>query len=356
MAKTFRNLYARVCSFENLWLAYTRARRGKRYHEPAAYFDLYAMENLRELELELREKTYLPGGYYHFYIHEPKRRKISAAPFRDRVVHHAIVNVLEPLYEARFSGASYACRKGKGTHAAVDRAHWGIRNCRYFLKGDIVKFFPSVDHELLKYVLFRKIADRDLRELVTRIIDSGAGVLTTECPPMWFPGDELLAPAERAKGLPIGNLTSQFFANVLLNELDQFVHAELKPREYVRYCDDFLLFDDDKAKLQMALGRITQCLAGLRLQCHPHKTALRLSAQGVRFLGFRLTPSTRRVDRKAISRFRARMRRYRRDWHKGTLHMERVSASVRGWLAHVAYANSSALVREVLNDVRFSKT
>lgn len=349
MAKTFRHLYEQVVSFGNLWRAYQKTRRGKRYQEPAACFDMDAEENLLQLQKELTGKTYLPGGYRHFYVHEPKKRLISAAPFRDRVVHHALVNVLEPIFEARFSEASYACRKGKGTHAAIERAHWGIRNCVWLLKGDIVKFFPSVDHEVMKAVLFRKIADPDVRWLIGLILESGRGVFDQERPPAWFEGDDLLAPALRPKGLPIGNLTSQFCANVILNELDQFVHRDIKPREYVRYSDDFVLFDNDRDKLQDALQRIPVFLESLRLKCHSSKTGVRRCAHGLKFLGFRLLPQTRRLAQDSISRFRQRMRRFH---HNRGMPATRVTASVRGWLAHARFANSEALIRKVLSDVR----
>jgi len=349
MAKTFRHLYEQVVSFENLWRAYEKTRRGKRYQEPAACFDMDAEVNLLQLQAELKQQTYRPGAYRHFHIHEPKKRLISAAPFRDRVVHHALVNVLEPIYEARFSEASYACRKGKGTHAAIERAHWGVRNCGWFLKGDIVKFFPSVDHAVMKAVLFRRIADPDVQWLIGLILDSGRGVLDGERPPAWFAGDDLLTPALRPKGLPIGNLTSQFSANVLLNELDQFVHREIKPREYVRYSDDFVLFDADRERLADARGRIAAFVAMLRLKCHPSKTCVRPSAHGLKFLGFRLLPQTRRLAREGIGRFRQRMRRFHRD---RSVPAARVTASVRGWLAHARFGNSEAMIRKVLQDVR----
>jgi RNA-directed DNA polymerase len=352
MALTIRSVFDRVCSFENLWLAYTRARKGKRYSEPAAWFDRDAERRILDLGKELKTERYRPGEYHHFRINEPKRRKISAAPFRDRVVHHAVINVIEPFYEARFSEASFACRRGKGTHAAVDRAHWGIRNCRWFLKGDIVKFFPSVDHNILRRVLWRHVADTRLRRLMDRIIASGAGVLDDERCPVWFPGDDLLAPAERPCGLPIGNLTSQFFANVLLNEMDQFVHNEIGPRLYVRYSDDFILFDNDSVRLKDARLRLNGYAEGLRLRLHAGKTCLRSSHQGVKFLGFRLTPVTRRVSRDSITRFRRRMRVIRQGRaHGERVDMQRVGASVRGWLAHAGHANSRAMVRRVLRDV-----
>ncbi len=351
--KTLRNKFDELISFENLWWAYGKARRGKRYDTPAANFDQRAEERILTLQQELRNGTYRPGVSHHFYIHEPKLRKISAAPFRDRVVHHALVNVLEPFYEARFSSASFACRKGKGTHAALDRAHWGVRNCRWLLKGDVVKFFPCVDHEVLRGILWRHVADAKVRQIVALILDSGRDVLADEREPAWFAGDDLLTPVERPCGLPIGNLTSQFFANVLLNELDQFVHREIQPREYVRYSDDFVLFDDDPAKLQAALRRLSEFLARLRLRLHSRKTCIRPCSQGLAFLGFRLTSVTRRVGRAGLSRFRKRMRRWQESRVVGQgMAPRRITASIRGWLAHVAHANSHALVREIMSDVR----
>jgi hypothetical protein len=362
MAKTFRNLWLEVVDFENLWSAYQKARRHKRYKEPAAWFAMNAERNLLVLQQELCDGSYRPGGYHQFRIWEPKERVISAAPFRDRVVHHAVVNILEPIYERRFSPYSFACRKGKGTHAAMEAAHWGIRNCRYFLKGDIEKYFPSVDHEVLKRVLFRKVADERLRELLALIIDHGPGSMETASQPRWFAGDELLTPVERKRGMPIGNLTSQFFANVLLNELDQFVHEQIQPRLYLRYMDDFLLFDSDLEKLQGARPMIMAFVAGLRLRLHERKTQVRASQQGVKFVGFKLTPVTRRVNPESIGRFRRRMRRFGAMRRAVRTEMStarpavaayrRITASVRGWLAHVEHANTHAMVREVLSDVR----
>jgi len=229
MAKTYRNLFPQVYSFQNLLAAFHRARRGRAGREYVAEFEFFLEGNLLQLEEELRTETYRPGGYRSFYIYEPKKRLVSAAPFRDRVVHHALVGVLEPIWEARFIHDSYACRRGKGIHQAVDRAHALVRNYCYALKGDVVKFFPSVDYDILLGLLARHVADPPVLRLAARILESGAGVLDGEVEPAWFPGDDLFSPL-RPKGLPIGNLTSQFWANVYLNELDQFVKRELGPR------------------------------------------------------------------------------------------------------------------------------
>ena len=206
------------------------------------HFDLE--RQLNRLQDELRDKTYRPGPYRTFEIHEPKRRMISAAPYRDRVVHHALVNVLEPIYEKTFIADSYACRKGKGTHSAVQRGHEFARRYRYVLKADIQKFFPSLDHEICKELVARKIKDKQVIWLVAQIIDHSnpqEEVLN------FFPGDDLFTPGERRRGIPIGNQTSQFFANVYLDPLDHFVKDRLGIKGYVRYVDDILVFSDDKS-------------------------------------------------------------------------------------------------------------
>jgi retron-type reverse transcriptase len=228
------NLYPQVWSFENLYLAYRKARKGKRGRAPAATFEFNLESNLLQLQEELETKTYRPGPYTSFYIHEPKRRLISAAPFRDRVAHHALCNVIEPLFERRFISDSYANRQGKGTHRTLDRCQEFARHHRYVLQCDIRQFFPSIDHTVLREALARVITDPDVMWLVDRILASGVGVLSEEYEMVWFPGDDLLA-VHRPRGLPIGNLTSQFWANVCLNPFDHFVKRELRCKAYLRY-------------------------------------------------------------------------------------------------------------------------
>jgi retron-type reverse transcriptase len=175
--KTYRNLYPQVCDWDNLYLAYRKARKGKRGKPPAATFEYGLEANLIQLQGELVTKTYTPGAYHSFYIHEPKRRLISAAPFRDRVVHHALCNIIEPIFERSFIHDSYANRVGKGTHRALDRAQQFARRFRYVLQCDLRQFFPSIDHAILRDILARKIADNDVLWLIDRILESGVGVL-----------------------------------------------------------------------------------------------------------------------------------------------------------------------------------
>ena len=240
--KRHGNLWEQVISFEALLRAADTARRGKRFRPTVAAFHFDQERELWRLHEELSTKTYRPGAYRTFVICEPKPRQISAAPYRDRVVHHALVKVLEPLYERSFIADSYACRKGKGTHAGVDRCQQFARRFRYVLKADVQKFFPSLDHEILKGLVVRKIKDKDVLWLVGQIIDHSN---PQEEVVNYFPGDDLFTPSERRRGIPIGNQTSQFFANVYLDPLDHFVKDRLRIKGYVRYVDDFLLFADD---------------------------------------------------------------------------------------------------------------
>jgi retron-type reverse transcriptase len=216
------NLCDSVASFENLYAAAYRVLRGKRDRAAAGDFFSDLEGSLFRLQEELRGGSYRPGGYRTFWIREPKPRLISAAPFRDRVVHHALVNVIEPVFERRFIHHSYACRTGKGTHACLDQFVRRARSSRYVLKMDVARFFPSLDHGVLKEQIRRAIKDPRVLALCDVIID---GSNEQEQVANFFPGDGLLAPLEHRHGIPIGNLTSQFYANVYLDALDHFVVA-----------------------------------------------------------------------------------------------------------------------------------
>jgi len=350
--KTYRNLYPQICSFQNLLSAFWKARRHKSARPDVAAFEFDLERNLFQLEEELLSETYCPSSYHNFYIYEPKKRLVSAAPFHDRVVHHALVNVIEPIWEPRFIHDSYACRKGKGFHRAVDRAHYLLRRHHYALKGDIVKFFPSVDLQILMDILGRRIADPATMRLIGLILHSGAGVLDDEYVMTWFPDDDLFGPI-RPRGLPIGNLTSQFWANVYLNELDQFIKRELKCGPYLRFADDLLLFDDDKAQLWAWQGAITQFLARLRLSLHEKKTVVLPVTDGVDWLGFRLYPTHRRLRRENVRRAARRLKGQQTAYAQGELSAGQLSHSVRSWIGHARFADTEALRRRLLAQFTF---
>lgn len=244
--KRVGHLWERLVSFPNLLRAARKARKGKRDRRDVAAFEFSAERELLRIRTELQSGAYQFDPSHTFTITEPKPRLISAAPYRDRVVHHALCNVLEPIYERSFISDGYACRTGKGTHAGVRRCHEFADRFPWVLKCDIRKFFPSIDHDTLKGQLARKIKDRRVLELAGRVIDH-----SNEQEPVieWFPGDHLFTYDERGHRLPIGNQTSQFFGNVYLDALDHFLKDRLAVRGYVRYVDDFVLFGALKQEL-----------------------------------------------------------------------------------------------------------
>jgi hypothetical protein len=355
MARTFRNLWRRLVSWDNLLTAYAKCQRGKRSRPEAATFDFAWEEHLLALQADLEQGTYQPGPYHNFYVHIPKRRKISAAPFRDRVVHHAVVRVLEPLYEPRFLHDSYACRRYKGTHRAIHRAQHYMRRHAFYLKTDLVKFFPNVDHGVLLDLVGSRIRDQRLMDLVRIIVASGREVLTDEATQEFFPGDDLFA-LLRPKGLPIGNLTSQFFANVLLDPIDHFIKEELRVPGYVRYADDLLLFGDDKRQLWRWHDALAQELCTMRMRLHADKTQLRATSANMNFLGFVLSRSGRRLQQSVVMRLNLRLRRLRWLWKHGRIGPEDISRSLAASRANADFGNSCGVLRDVWRRVRFVRS
>lgn len=347
MPRSHDDLWPRLVSWDNLLAAYHRCRRRKRHRRPAAEFDFAWESELVNLRRDLLDRTYRPGRYRHFRITDPKPRKISAAPFRDRVVHHALVQVLEPIFERGFMFDSYACRKGKGTHRAIRRARHYLERHGHVLKTDVVRFFPNVDHAILEGVVARRIRDPAVRWLVATILESGAGVLAAEATPSFFPGDDLFALA-RPRGLPIGNLTSQFFANVLLDRIDHFVKEVLRVPGYVRYADDLLLFGDDKRTMHEWRDALADALATLRLRPHPDKTQILPSGSGITFLGWRLARGSMRLSQRSIRRFSRRLRQLRWRRRRGEIGVVEAGASVRAWLAHAGEGNVRGMTRRLL--------
>ena len=371
--KTFKHLYPQITAFENLWLAFKNAARGKRKNPNVAAFEYDLEENLLTLQTELETQTYRPGAYYNFYIHDPKPRLISAAPFRDRLVHHALCQIIEPIFERRFIHDSYACRVGKGTHAALDRAQELARRFPYVLQCDLEHFFPTMDHAILHAELARVIADPQTLWLADQILDSGIHIHANE-PPRYFAGDDLFA-AIRPHGLPIGNLTSQFWANVYLNPLDQFIKRELKCAGYVRYVDDFLLFAPDKFTLHGWRTRVIEFAATLRQTLHEERAQVFPTVTGIPFLGWRIYPDHRRLDGASLARcplrgqriivapsrrngiaFQRRWARLRRKYAEGKIARKQLDAAINGWLAHAAHGDTWGLRHALLSRVVVPRT
>lgn len=350
--KRYGDLWDHMISFPSLFRAARKARRGKRLRPDVALFEYHLERNLWRLHEELRTLQYVPGPYHTFLIHEPKQRQISAAPYRDRVVHHALTTVLDTVFEPGFIDDSYACRQGKGTHAAVDRAQSFARRFRYVLKTDIRKFFPSIDHQILVQQIERKIKDPSVMWLVRRIVDA-----SNEQEPIlnWFPGDDLFAPAERRRGLPIGNQTSQFFANAYLNPLDHFVQESLRVGGYVRYADDMLVFEHDKRRLIDIRAKMIAFLGRLRLKLHPRKSEIFPVASGIPYLGYRLFPTQRQVAKSNVLRFRRRIRKMQAAFADGEITLAEIQQRMISWLGHARQGSSSVWQEAVFANIRFRK-
>ena len=339
-------MYARLCSWPNLLLAYRRAAKGKRGLGNVASFEHRLEDNLIGLQSELVTFSYVPQPYVSFYIHDLKRRLISAADFRDRVVHHGLCNLIEPTFERSFIADSYANRLGKGTHRALDRVQQLARRHRYVLQCDVRQFFPSIDHTILRGLLVQKITDDNVLWLADRILQSGQGVLSEEYEMVYFPGDDLFA-VNRPRGLPIGNLTSQFWANVYLNPFDHFVKRELRCRGYVRYVDDFMLFADDKPTLWLWLCEIRKRLRSLRLTTHPGAHPKPVT-EGIPFLGFIVFPDRRRLKRRKGVHFQRKLRELADEYAAGRISLQDITVRVQAWVNHTRYANTVGLRKAIL--------
>ncbi len=341
-----KRLFEQVASFANLHAAAREALRGKRQREPGASFSMNMEAELVDLRIELLQGTYQPGRYRYFEIYKPKRRTVAAAPFRDRVLHHAVVRVIQPLFEPRFIEDSFACRPGKGTHAAMRRAAGFARRYHFALKCDVEKYFPSIDHGVLQGLVARVIGDHRLLRLIGRILDSHHDGARQE----WPEGGGLFDFHVRKRGLPIGNLTSQFLANVYLNPLDHFVKHELRVKGYVRYMDDFLLFGDDRRELTRSGARVRSKLAELQLRMHPDKYRLVPTACGVDFVGFVARADGRiRVRNASARRFQAKFRAMRWDVKRRGRSAAQLTITVGAWAAHVKHAQSAGLRRVILS-------
>ncbi|MCL4491225.1 MAG: reverse transcriptase/maturase family protein [Nitrospirae bacterium] len=339
MPKTYNGLFENICDFENLYNAYLKARRCRRYRQEILRFSRNVEEELLILQNELIAGTYRTGRYRRFLVFEPKTREIFALPFRDRVVHHAICTIIEPLFERKFIFDSYGCRTGKGQHAGSARLVSFLRRAQrvwdevYCLKADVSKFFPSVDHEVLKGIIRRTIRCKRTLQLIDGIIDS----------------------IEGPKGIPIGNLTSQLFANIYLNKLDHLVKDELQVKFYVRYMDDFVILYNDKKVLHQWRVRIGEFL-GKRFGLELHrKTSVFPIARGVDFLGYRTWPTHKLLRKRNVIGMKRRLKKLSQLYRDGRITLETVRPVIASWLGHAKHANSYNVVKRVLGNVVFSK-
>jgi RNA-directed DNA polymerase len=329
------------------------AARGKRRSPEVAAFLLDPAAHVDALSRDLDSHAYRPGPGRAFWIQDPKRRRIFALPFRDRVAQHVLVAATLPSLERWFAPQSYACRSGKGTHRCLRRAIELTRTKRFVLRIDIRKFFPSIDHAILR-ALLDPLTPPELRWLRDAFLDAPVGC---EHVAWHFPGDDLFAPFARPHGLPIGSLTSQVWANVFLTPVDHLLASHCGLGTFVRYCDDVLVFDDDRDRLRDALLAVEERASALRLRLHPVKTRLHRTADPVAFLGFvprRVKDGVQvRLRTENAQRFRQRMSLTLALFESGAVDPAEVIAQIRAWLAHARHGHTRTLCERELSRLVF---
>jgi retron-type reverse transcriptase len=349
MGKKYKNIYNNICTFENIWYSSRKARMGKRMKNQTLDFEFNLENNLFVIQDQLINENYKFGSYNEFCIYEPKERIISAAPYRDRVVHHALCNVIEPVLDKAMIYDSYACRRSKGTHLAVKRAQHFLRSSKWVLKLDLKKYFFTIDHEILIEELKQKISDNKVINLIRSIL------ATYQSPDefyYYFDNDNLFD-CIRKRGLPIGNLTSQLFANFYLNKFDRFIKEELKHSKYIRYMDDALIFADSKSILINTFKAIEKFLNKFRLKLHEKKCQMFPVKNGVNFLGFHLYDYHKRVLRQNLKRFKSRMRRFRYQLDKKYKNLDSLYLSLNSWLGYVDKNLYNKLLNDILEPIKF---
>lgn len=345
--KIWHNFYSELIIIENVFRCYQEFRVGKKKKRDVIAFEQDLKNNLINLHKILSQKIYQPGSYTAFYVRDPKLRLIHKATVIDRIVHHIASAQLEKIYEPTFYAHSYSCRKNKGTHKgvltlqklALKASKNNARTC-WALKCDVKKFFASVNHKILLEILARRIKDDDFLNLLKKIVES-------------FYSDKTLDLNDK-KGIPIGNLTSQFFSNIYLNELDQFIKHKLKVKYYIRYADDFALISHDREYLLSLVKPIQQFLKDwLDLELHPEKIILSKFGSGIDFLGYIIFPKyilpRTKTKRRLIRRIKSKIR----DFKAGKITEESLNSTIQSYYGFLAHAATYEFRKELDNLIWF---
>ena len=319
-------------------MAYMKCRKRKTKKQYTQDFEKDLANNILKLQEELSQKTYKPRPLIDFTIRDPKTRKISKSDFRDRVVHHALCNIIEPIFDKMFIVDSYANRIGKGSLKAIERFEQfkrtvsknNTKSC-YILKADIKHYFYTVDHEILINIIKEKICDKDVINLIKVILENQNR-------------------QQNSKGMPLGNLTSQFFANIYLNELDQYVKHELKIKYYIRYVDDFVILHNSKAQLESYRREIDYFLRNhLNIELHPDKTKTYNLNHGIGFLGLRIFKNHKLLRKNNIRKFKKRLKLTCEQFDANKIDFDVLYDLIEGWSAYSKNANTYNLRDKILN-------
>ena len=335
MPKTYNNLWEKIIDFENIFLAFKEARKGKRYKNEVLEFSNDLESNLISIQNELIWDKWKPGRWREFFVYDPKKRLIQAPPFKDRVVHHALVRIIEPLFERKFIYDSYACRGGKGTHKAMKRCVKFLRIIKrnhgkvYVLKADISKYFPSINRNMLTQIIQRTIRCKKTLKLIEKIINID----------------------NEPKGIPIGALTSQLFANIYLDRLDYFVKDFLGVKYYIRYMDDFVILSHDKNYLKELYIEINNFLEfELNLKLNP-KTNIFPYKQGINFCGYRIWPTHILPRKRNIKKMRKRLKYLSKLYRKRKITLNEFKSSLMSYLGYLKHCNSYTTLKSILNEI-----
>lgn len=321
MGKRNRNLFEQIVEWDNMLDAYRKTSDGKRKSFGYLEFKEYDLANLRELQQELIEGRYQRGPYREFVIREPKPRLISALDFRDRLVQHALCNIITPIFERSFLPYSFACRFDKGTHAGVRHVQAMLRSTKYkyFLKTDFSKYFPSVDRVILRKMIAKKIHCRKTLDLIDRINEP------------------------TGKGIPIGSLTSQLFANVYGNALDQHIHHDLKQRHWARYMDDVIILGDNPTILRQIFDKIVSFSQAI-LKMSISKWQISPISRGVNFLGYRIWPTHKLLRKDSVTRAKRKIA-----WLLRNKEFDKLNRFIPSWRGHAQWADTTNLFKYLEN-------
>lgn len=337
-------MLSNFCSFQKLITAYYQCRKKKRLKYSSADFEFNLEKEIMCLERLLKSHTYQPLQFSVFVVTRPKIREIFAADFRDRVVHHLLYEFLLPVFEPKFIFDSYACRKDKGIHRAIGRLSDFCHKNPYYLQADIKNFFCSIDHNILFSLIQKHIKNPDILWLAKTIIDYDCAKNPVKKGQLnlfsQVPAHKSLFNAPPGKGLPIGNLTSQFFANLYLNELDQFVKHSLKCRYYIRYVDDFIVLDKSEGKLYEIKQKIEEFLQQkLALELHHDKWKIENAEKGIDFLGYVIKRTHILVRKRVVKNLKKKLQRFQKD----NADLKYVLSCINSYYAHFGHADSYKL-------------
>jgi RNA-directed DNA polymerase len=333
--KTYGNLFEKIISFKNLELAFKNARKEKTKRDYVILFESNLIKNLLQLQKELKEQTYKPEPLKSFTLRDPKTRVISKSAFRDRIVHHAICNIIESIFDKTFINECCANRIGKGNLYALNlfdkyKRKVTENNTRtaFCLKADIRHYFFEVNQEILLNILRRKIKDEKTIDLINKILKNYH---------------------DKEKGMPLGNLTSQFFANVYLNELDQFVKHKLRAKYYIRYVDDFVILQEDRIQLETWKFFINKFLKeNLKIELHPEKSRVVPLSRGIDFVGFRNFYYCRLLRKRNIKNMLNKIKSFK----EALMSHKKLLESYQGWDAYAKWSNSYKLRKRLSDETK----